>query len=42
MEAIGKLHAAVSLPLGKESLVPFGKEAAWAPKAGVDEGAKKN
>jgi hypothetical protein len=31
MEVNGQLHAPAALPAGKESLVPTGKEAGWAP-----------
>jgi len=32
MEVSGQLHAPAALPTGKESLVPTGYEAGWAPE----------
>jgi hypothetical protein len=31
MEVSGQLHAPAALPPGKETLVPIGQEAGWAP-----------
>jgi hypothetical protein len=32
MEVSGQLHAPAALPPGKETLVPTGQEAGWAPE----------
>jgi hypothetical protein len=41
MEVRGHINAACSFILGEEPPVPIGKEAGWAPRAVLDEVARR-